>query len=180
MEIDADAFKTRDRVALVHALRATNDTMSACRRLIESLWGMVLGTAFLIGAYCTQAWENPHGLPGLVAGEVRLKPTGCLGGVFRCLKSNLKSRCPWPLRCSGTSVNADCGYRPNRNETRGSGPRLFQHPQGLSNTSALIGQDARRDPVSFHGFTRNNGLDMPNMQVESTHRCCHERTSERH
>ena len=48
LEIHADAIKPGDRVLMVDDLLATGGTMAACFRLVESLGGTIVGSAFLI------------------------------------------------------------------------------------------------------------------------------------
>ena len=48
VEIHEDAINPGDRVLMVDDLLATGGTMEACCRLVESLSGVIIGTAFLI------------------------------------------------------------------------------------------------------------------------------------
>lgn len=48
LEIHEDAIRPGDRVLLVDDLLATGGTMGACCKLVESLDGIIVGTAFLI------------------------------------------------------------------------------------------------------------------------------------
>ena len=48
LEIHEDAISPGDRVLMVDDLLATGGTMAACCRLVDSLAGNILGTAFLI------------------------------------------------------------------------------------------------------------------------------------
>jgi adenine phosphoribosyltransferase len=56
-------MKARDPVVPVDDLPATGGTLAACRRLVESLGGTLLSTAFLIEPSCPQGRENLKGCP---------------------------------------------------------------------------------------------------------------------